>query len=65
MEKPDFLDTLAKISGLLDVIDDSLEQILYAQFGFTDKEWLEAIQQLEGGYAAVRKYVHKNVEVEA
>lgn len=56
------LEKLAKISGLLEVIDNALEQILYAQFEITDKEWLEAIQKLEGGYAATRGYVRKRVE---
>ena len=62
MEKLEFLESLSKISGLLDVIDDALEQILEAQFGYTDKDWLEAVQKLEAGYSAIKRYVMDKVE---
>ena len=65
LEDREFLVALSQISGLLDVIEDALEQILLAQFDIADKDWFEAIQSLETGYALTRQYVSQHTRTHA
>ncbi|MFX1570422.1 MAG: hypothetical protein ACFFCV_18830 [Promethearchaeota archaeon] len=56
MEQFKQLDKLIKTSNSL------LEAILYAQFGIEDKEWLNAISTIEGGYVKARSFISNKMK---
>ena len=53
---------IKKLDGLIIKLDSLLEEILDAQFGIEDKEWIDAISTIEDGYAKARSFITKKLK---
>ena len=53
------MNQLIKLDILLKKLNSLLEDILHYQFGIEDKEWINAINTIEEGYALARNFINK------